>query len=47
MDGFVEAILELWDEGLTIPTIAAKLGIDEDIVANEVEAPGNYVTDFS
>jgi hypothetical protein len=42
MDGWPKEILDLWNEGLTIDTIAQKLGIDSDAVANEVEDRTNY-----
>jgi hypothetical protein len=42
MDPLTEAVLQLWNECLTIDTIAEKLGIDPDIVADIVEAPANY-----
>jgi len=42
MDPLTEAVFELLKEGLWIDTIAAKLGIDPDVVADIVEAPGNY-----
>jgi len=42
MDPLTEQVLQLAQEGLWIDTIAKKLGIDPDIVANIFEAPGNY-----
>jgi len=43
MDPLTEQVLQLAQEGLWIDTIAKKLGIDPDIVANILEAPGNYI----
>lgn len=42
MDPLTETVLELLKEGLWIDTIAAKLGVDPEVVANIVEAPGSY-----
>jgi len=42
MDPLTEQVLQLAQEGLWIDTIAAKLGVDPDVVADILEAPGNY-----
>jgi hypothetical protein len=45
MNGLEEAVLRLWNEGLTVPTILQKLGLDDeekDKVEDIIEAPGNY-----
>ena len=42
MDPLTREILALWNEGLMPGTIAAKLGVDIEVVEDIVEAPGNY-----
>jgi len=45
MNGQEQTILQLWNEGLTISTIALKTGIDEDEVADVVEDPTHYISE--
>ena len=37
-----EAVIDLWNEGIMPATIAAKLGLERDIVESIIENPANY-----
>jgi orotate phosphoribosyltransferase-like protein len=42
MDPLTQAILALWHKGLMPNTIAEELSVNQEIVEDIIEAPGNY-----
>lgn len=43
MNDFEQEVRHLWDKGYLIPEIAKIYGMDEEVIADIIEAPGNYV----
>ena len=39
----IENIIAYWDEGESVEDIAARLGLDEDVVQCIIEDPSNYL----